>query len=156
MNINDFFFFFAHSNVEISWNLKISLAFQVSIRQILHSVFPCVDINECVSSPCQNEGTCVDQVYGFQCVCLSGYTDFICSTGKWYQLICILLTYHITCSLSSIYLFSFFRISFYLEFKIAKVDWFPHYTWSISAIFSMYQPPLFCARKSLKVFILFF
>lgn len=31
-----------------------------------------VGIDECISQPCQNNGTCVDQHNGYKCFCLSG------------------------------------------------------------------------------------
>ena len=40
------------------------------------------DIDECASDPCQNGGTCTDQVDGYECSCQAGYTDPLCSTGK--------------------------------------------------------------------------
>ena len=40
------------------------------------------DIDECSSDPCQNGGTCVDQVNGYLCQCSPGYTDLQCKTGK--------------------------------------------------------------------------
>ena len=40
------------------------------------------DIDECVSTPCQNGGTCKDQVNGYLCQCAPGYTDLQCQTGK--------------------------------------------------------------------------
>ena len=39
------------------------------------------DINECSSSPCQNNGTCEDQVNGYICLCLDGYEELNCSTN---------------------------------------------------------------------------
>ncbi|XP_070175573.1 delta-like protein D [Littorina saxatilis] len=39
-----------------------------------------VDINECASSPCQNEGSCVDQVNAYTCICQDGYTGTHCET----------------------------------------------------------------------------
>ena len=45
-------------------------------------MFPCADVDECVSAPCQNGGTCVDQVNGYLCQCAPGYTDLQCQTGK--------------------------------------------------------------------------
>ena len=39
------------------------------------------DIDECASNPCQNGGTCIDQVAGFLCNCASGWTDAVCDRG---------------------------------------------------------------------------
>ena len=36
-----------------------------------------VDIDECSSSPCLH-GTCIDQVNGFKCHCLAGYSGVLC------------------------------------------------------------------------------
>ena len=41
-----------------------------------------LDIDECASAPCQNGGTCVDQVNGYLCQCAPGYTDLQCQTGE--------------------------------------------------------------------------
>lgn len=38
------------------------------------------DVNECVSSPCLNGGSCVDEVDGYGCTCLSGCTGIHCET----------------------------------------------------------------------------
>ena len=40
----------------------------------------CVEINECEQYPCQNGGTCMDEVNGFSCSCVAGFTDDTCST----------------------------------------------------------------------------
>ena len=42
----------------------------------------CVDINECLSDPCQNDGTCNDTVNGFVCDCADGYQGEQCGEGK--------------------------------------------------------------------------
>ena len=39
------------------------------------------DIDECQSGPCQNEGTCTDQVNSYSCTCVAGYTGDDCKTG---------------------------------------------------------------------------
>ena len=39
------------------------------------------DIDECASGPCQNGGTCTDQVNGYLCQCAPGYIDLQCQTG---------------------------------------------------------------------------
>lgn len=32
-----------------------------------------IDVNECISNPCQNNATCVDDVNGYICECLPGF-----------------------------------------------------------------------------------
>ncbi|XP_028300564.1 sushi, nidogen and EGF-like domain-containing protein 1 isoform X2 [Gouania willdenowi] len=39
-----------------------------------------IDVNECASHPCQNGGTCNDQINGFICLCPPGYTGLHCET----------------------------------------------------------------------------
>lgn len=43
--------------------------------------YPCVsgslceaEVNECMSSPCLNEGVCLDEVNKFTCSCTGGFT----------------------------------------------------------------------------------
>ena len=36
------------------------------------------DIDDCVASPCKNNGTCVDQVDGYICLCDDGYEGDNC------------------------------------------------------------------------------
>ena len=40
------------------------------------------DVNECETQPCQNDGTCEDQLGAYACDCVPGYTDIDCSTGQ--------------------------------------------------------------------------
>ena len=39
------------------------------------------ETNECQSNPCQNGGTCVDDVYKFTCLCPNAYAGTFCQ-GK--------------------------------------------------------------------------
>jgi hypothetical protein len=41
-----------------------------------------VDINECESDPCENDGTCSDQLNGFTCSCVAGFTGTNCEISK--------------------------------------------------------------------------
>ncbi|XP_078282273.1 LOW QUALITY PROTEIN: protein crumbs homolog 2a [Rhinoraja longicauda] len=40
-----------------------------------------ININECASGPCENEGTCEDQTNGFHCRCASGFTGVMCQAN---------------------------------------------------------------------------
>ena len=39
------------------------------------------DVDECLSSPCQNEALCINGRNQFTCECLPGYQGIICETG---------------------------------------------------------------------------
>ena len=45
---------------------------------VLTSLFVLVDIDECASTPCQNAGTCTDDVNGYSCSCVDGYEGTHC------------------------------------------------------------------------------
>ena len=59
--------------VDENW---ISYRCLVSVVWLLNT-----DIDECLSSPCQNGGTCTDDVNGYTCACDAGYTGTNCETG---------------------------------------------------------------------------
>ncbi|XP_052797145.1 collagen alpha-5(VI) chain-like isoform X1 [Mya arenaria] len=40
-----------------------------------------IDINECASDPCENDGTCLDRLNYFECVCPIGYYGRYCETA---------------------------------------------------------------------------
>ena len=49
----------------------------------VNEIFP-LDIDECVSSPCQNGGTCIDIINAYTCDCVPGYLGDNCETGNIY------------------------------------------------------------------------
>ena len=42
-----------------------------------------VDIDECATNPCQNGGSCADQINGYTCSCVDGYDGINCENGKY-------------------------------------------------------------------------
>ncbi len=40
------------------------------------------DIDECASNPCENGGTCVDDINQYTCNCDPGWTGVHCETSK--------------------------------------------------------------------------
>ena len=44
--------------------------------------FSILDIGECGYDPCQNGGTCIDEITFFTCICLRGYSGDVCETGE--------------------------------------------------------------------------
>ncbi|XP_004383018.1 coagulation factor VII [Trichechus manatus latirostris] len=47
------------------------------------------DGNQCASNPCQNGGSCVDQLQSYICFCLDDFEGRNCETNKNSQLICL-------------------------------------------------------------------
>ena len=74
--------------------------FAVMLRWSLFSII--VDVDECLSSPCQHNSMCEDQENSFLCHCTQGYTGIMCEIGMFglRRAICSAL-YYIRISLSS-------------------------------------------------------
>ena len=49
---------------------------------IIHVSLAISDTDECINSPCDNGGSCIDEVAGYTCSCVIGYTGSTCGTGK--------------------------------------------------------------------------
>ena len=49
----------------------------ISLNPILY-----LDIDDCATSPCQNGGSCTDQVNGYTCNCVGGYDGTNCENGN--------------------------------------------------------------------------
>ena len=59
-----------------------------------------LDIDECSSQPCQNNGICEDRENSYSCDCDLGYTGLDCETGNERAL--IILLYHLFLSLTDL------------------------------------------------------
>ena len=46
-----------------------------------------VEIDDCVNVVCANGGTCKDLLNDFQCVCAPGFTDRLCQTGEYSNIV---------------------------------------------------------------------
>lgn len=53
---------------------KRAESFSLRVLPLLTGHNCSVDVNECESSPCQNEGNCQDLINSYQCECLDGFT----------------------------------------------------------------------------------
>lgn len=53
---------------------KRTESFSLCVPPLLTGHNCSVDVNECESSPCQNEGNCQDLINSYQCECLDGFT----------------------------------------------------------------------------------
>ena len=53
-------------------------------KKILFLNFPllAIDIDECLSVPCENGGGCTDAVNSYTCSCTAGYDGTHCQTGE--------------------------------------------------------------------------
>lgn len=40
-----------------------------------------VDIDDCQPEPCKNNGTCVDLVNAYACICVAGFNDTNCTNS---------------------------------------------------------------------------
>ena len=64
---------------------RLWASWKIRILQIINSNNFSSDIDECASSPCQNGGTCLDEVNMYVCSCPSGFNGTNCETGEFLQ-----------------------------------------------------------------------
>lgn len=50
-----------------------------------HDDINSVDVNECLTSPCQNGGTCLNMAGSYSCACAQGWKGKNCTEGMSYQ-----------------------------------------------------------------------
>lgn len=57
------------------------MKYELSICVIILHCFFTTDTDECAYNPCENNGTCVDLVNAYECICLAGFNDTNCTNG---------------------------------------------------------------------------
>ena len=104
--------------------------------------FILTDINECDSSPCENGGTCEDEVNGYTCHCLSGYSGDHCQTGKTPSLIvsCVFLFFS-PCQIVSLVFVPEFQVEPSVLTNFTLTIYFIHPSGEIKFIYPFFQPP---------------
>ena len=76
-----------------SFNVTVNLALGFYDYNGLHSDHTgsvIADIDECASYPCQNGGTCNQEVNFFSCTCPPGYEQPVCTPGEQKWFMCLL------------------------------------------------------------------
>ena len=61
------------------WKELFMLRYPLRFASLLKSLS---DINECLTSPCSNGGTCVDQYQGYSCNCTEQWLGQNCTGNK--------------------------------------------------------------------------
>lgn len=61
---------------------------------ISHNEIICwiTDIDDCLSDPCKNNGTCTDMVNDYQCGCVAGFNGRTCENSKPFKYVLITCT----------------------------------------------------------------
>ena len=54
----------------------------IIIRYFAVLLCPILDTDECLSQPCRNNGTCIDDIAGYTCNCQQGYSGTTCEISK--------------------------------------------------------------------------
>lgn len=64
--------------------MKVSNSCQCMNKLQLQHFCLFVDINDCKINPCENGGTCVDEVNAFKCICKEGWEGALCNISKYH------------------------------------------------------------------------
>ena len=72
--------------VNIIWLFSIWVCLWLDNKVFSFSYDYLLDIDECESRPCMNNGICIDEVNKYNCQCMAGYTGLNCEIGKYESL----------------------------------------------------------------------
>lgn len=111
--------------MRIFYFFKFHLLINVLIRHSMSSVcingvFDILDVNECTTDPCINNGTCINTYGSYYCRCPPGWEGVNCMAGKLYQkyhvkqnLVIIITLPHCLSPQCFFYIFGYKPISIY-------------------------------------------
>ena len=66
--------------VEITLELILVTYIKLYINAIT-LILQSIDFDDCLSNPCQNGGTCQDEINSYTCNCTAGFTGHDCEIG---------------------------------------------------------------------------
>ena len=75
------YYYFVHCNAKFREKMKIIIILVYSEINFIDFVAGdncTIDIDECETNPCQNEGVCTDLINNFHCECQLGFTGTQC------------------------------------------------------------------------------
>ena len=67
---------------KITWEEDTHFCNYTAAQSKTFDPFKTSDVDDCASSPCQNNGTCVDDVNSYTCQCDRNYVGNNCQTGE--------------------------------------------------------------------------
>jgi len=82
ISVSENFFFFRNENLHTLNNILFNNYF--------------ADIDECLSNPCMNTGSCIDTEGSYTCQCSPGWTGYSCEQGRYtliYNFNCFICNY---------------------------------------------------------------
>lgn len=73
----------ANQDIPENIAMKVRACFCAFHAKHIHILYSITDINDCKVNPCENGGTCVDEVNAFRCICKEGWEGALCNISMY-------------------------------------------------------------------------